>query len=147
MSDYKPTPEVIKAMLNKADEKLRSAVRDYEDGFYGDASSRAYYAAFHAISAALSFHGFTFSSHAQTLGAFNREFIKKGCFPPESFRKVQRLFEDRQVADYDWNISIEAETAEKDLSDAKWLVFACRDYLIDKQAIEDTEAGSKIWGT
>ena len=46
MSDYKPTPEVIKAMLNKADEKLRSAGRDYEDGFYGDASSRAYYAAF-----------------------------------------------------------------------------------------------------
>lgn len=138
MSDYKPTPKVIKAMLNKADEKLRSAGRDYDAGFYGDASSRAYYAAF---------HGFTFSSHAQTLGAFNREFIKKGCFPPESFRKVQRLFEDRQVADYDWNISIEAETAEKDLSDAKWLVFACRDYLIAKQAIEDTEAGSEVRGT
>jgi uncharacterized protein (UPF0332 family) len=44
VSDYKPTPKVIKAMLNKADEKLLSAGRDYEDGFYGDASSRAYYA-------------------------------------------------------------------------------------------------------
>ena len=134
MSDYKPTRAVIKAMLNKADEKLLSAGRDCEDGFYGDASSRAYYAAFHAISAVLAFHGFTFSSHAQTLGAFNREFIKKGYFPTESFRKVQRLFEDRQVADYDWNISIDAQTAEKDLSDAKWLVSACRDYLIAKQA-------------
>ena len=129
MNEYKPTPDVLSTMLRKAREKLASARKNLDSGFYGDVASRAYYAAFHAISAVLADRGLTFSSHAQTLGAFNRELIKTGIFPKDTFRKLQRLFEDRQVADYDWNISIDKKTAEKDLADAEWLVNACREYL------------------
>lgn len=129
MSDYQPTPEVLKAMLNKADEKLAVAKKDFELGFYGDTASRAYYAAFHAVSAVLAEKGLSFSSHAQLLGAFNREFVKTGVFPSDTFRKIQRLLEDRQVADYDWSLKVDKETAAKDLADAQWLVTACQEYL------------------
>jgi uncharacterized protein (UPF0332 family) len=129
MNEYKPTPDVLQAMLWKARENLASAQKNLDSGFYGDVASRAYYAAFHAISAVLADHGLTFSSHAQTLGSFNRELIKTGVFPADTFRKLQRLFEDRQVADYDWNISVDEETAKQDLADAEWLVNACREYL------------------
>ena len=100
-----------------------------ELGYYGDAASRAYYAVFHAISAVLAKKGLTFSSHAQTIGTFNREFVKSGIFPSDTYRKVQRLFEDRQTADYDWNLNLDKNTAKKDIRDAEWLVGICREYV------------------
>ena len=129
MTDYKPTNETLKAMIEKAEEKLEIATKEYEMGYYGDAVSRAYYAVFHAISAVLAQIGLTFSSHAQTIGAFNREFVKKGIFPQNTYRKIQRLFDNRHVADYDWNLNIEKEIAELDISEARWLVKACRKYI------------------
>ena len=42
------------------------------------AVSRAYYAAFHAVSAALLSRGETYSRHGQVLGAFNRAFVHTG---------------------------------------------------------------------
>jgi len=56
------TPEVLRGMLEKADEMLSSASRDVAAGDYGDAASRAYYAVFHAVSAALAGRGL--STHA-----------------------------------------------------------------------------------
>jgi len=129
MSPKPATPEALQAIIAKAEEKLSAARRDFEAGAFGDVSSRAYYAAFHAITAVLASRGLAFSSHAQTLGAFNREYIKSGIFPRDSFRIVQRLFEDRQVADYDWSRSIDLETARLDLEDAAGLVEACKRHL------------------
>ena len=120
------TAEVLRAMLAKADEMLSSANRDVAAGDYGDAASRAYYAVFHAISAALAGRGLSFSSHSQTIGAFNREFVKTGVFPPETSRRLQRLFEDRQIADYDWKRHVDEETAKQDVADAAWVVAECR---------------------
>ena len=122
LSGYKPTPDTLKAMLKKAQEKLEVAKKDFESGYFGDSSSRAYYAVFHAISADLAERGLTFASHAQTIGAFNREFIKERVFPSNTFRKIQRLFENRQMADYDWNFTFEKDHAEEDITDAEWLV-------------------------
>ena len=58
------TPEVLRGMLAKANEMLSSASRDVAAGDYGDAASRAYYAVFHAVSAALAGRGLSFSSHS-----------------------------------------------------------------------------------
>ena len=67
MTDYKPTDETLKAMIEKAEEKLDIATKEFEMGYYGDAVSRAYYAVFHAISAVLAHNGLTYSSHTQTI--------------------------------------------------------------------------------
>ena len=44
-------PAILKAMLDKARQKLAAAQRAFDAGDWDDASSRAYYAAFHAVSA------------------------------------------------------------------------------------------------
>lgn len=129
MSKRQATPQALRAMLKKARQKLAAARKDMEFSFFGEASSRAYYAAFHAVSAVLAHRGLAFSSHAQTLAAFNREFVKTAVFPPDTFRKLQRLFEDRQIADYDWTRDVDKQTAQKDLDDAQWLVDTSTKYL------------------
>ena len=73
----------LKAMLAQSEEKLRAARLLLDGGAWGDTSSRAYYAAFHAVSAVLLSRGETYSSHAQVLGRFNKEFVHSGVFPRE----------------------------------------------------------------
>jgi uncharacterized protein (UPF0332 family) len=129
MTGFRSAPDILNAMLAKAGEKLVAARRDFADGFYGEVSSRAYYAVFHAISAVLASRGMTFSSHAQVIGAFNKEFVKTAVFSADTTRKLQRLFEDRQISDYDCTGKIDEETAREDLDDAQALVDICRNYL------------------
>ena len=129
MSAYRPDVEVLRAMIRKAFEKLRVAEHDLAHGFAGDASSRAYYAAFHAVSAVLAERSMVFSSHAHVLGAFNREFVKAGSFSADAFRTLQRLFDDRQSADYNWTVDIDHETAGRDVEDARTIVEACCSHL------------------
>jgi len=70
----------LSQILMKAESKLKTAKIDFENGQYGDAISRAYYAVFHAISAVLLSKQLVFSSHSQVIGAFNKEFVKEGIF-------------------------------------------------------------------
>lgn len=121
--------EIVFAIIRKAQRKLDAAKRSFEHQDYEDAASRSYYAAFHAISAVLASKGLSFSSHMQTLSVFNREFIKTGLFPSDTFRKIQRLYDDRQLGDYDCTIDIDESTAQKDIQDADWLLESCRSFL------------------
>lgn len=129
MSKQRPSPSSLVAMMAKANEKLMAARRDLNDGYHGEAASRSYYAVFHALSAVLATEGLTFSSHSQTLGGFNKHFVKTGVFPKNTTRKLQQLFEDRQIADYDWITTVDEETARDDVQAAEEIVKACADYL------------------
>lgn len=125
MSLPDPKIEALRAMMAKSREKLDAARREMDAGFYGEVASRAYYAVFHAISAALFSRDLSFSSHAQVVGEFNRSFVKSGEFPPDTTRKLQRLFEDRQTADYDVIATVDELTARQDLNDAESIVASC----------------------
>lgn len=116
-------------MLSKAADKLAAAERDLAAGACAEAVSRAYYAVFHAMCAALATRGLSFSSHAQTIGAFNREFVRTGVFAPHVTRIVQQLFDDRHTADYDWLNDIESAVACEDVAAATRLVEECRRYV------------------
>jgi uncharacterized protein (UPF0332 family) len=118
----------ITALLNKAESKLKTARIDFDSGQYDDAVSRAYYAAFHAISAALLSKNLTFSSHGQLIGAFNREFINNGIFPEEYSSLMQQIFKDRQVSDYDPITEITEETAQKHIKTAETIINAIKSY-------------------
>ena len=119
------------ALLAKAARTLEAAKNSFAHDFFDDASSRAYYAAFHAMSAALGDRDLFFTSHGQVLGAFNKELVKTGICVSEAFQKIRQLFEHRQIGDYSATISIDRSTAMQDLLDAEWLVEECR-RLIDK---------------
>ena len=122
------TPECA-ALLAKADSKLKTARIDFANGRYDDAVSRAYYAAFHAMSAALLAKGLAFSSHGQVIGAFSREFLKTGVLASSFGRAVQELFADRQIGDYDVFSSIDPKTAERDVREAERLFAAVSRHL------------------
>ena len=119
----------LKAMLAQANEKLRAAKLLLEGNAWADAMSRAYYAAFHAVSAALLSKGQTYSSHAQTLGAFNKEVVRSGIFPSEFTTFLTRLFEDRQSGDYDFEPGFTEVEARQDVADAERIVKAIQRYL------------------
>ena len=112
--------------LDAARRKLEGARSALDNGFFEDASSRAYYAAFHAATAALASRGLSYSSHGQVIGAFNREFVHSSLLPPEAFAMLQRLFADRQVGDYSASRAISRETAERGIADAAWILDAVR---------------------
>ena len=118
--------ESLRAIIAKADENIAVANIDMKAGFPSAAASHAYYAAFHAATAALATLGLSFSSHRQAIGAFNREFVKKGALPPDVKGTLQSLFEHRQTADYDWQNAIDPQTAAEDLAAARAIVDACR---------------------
>lgn len=120
-------------MMQKAASKLKTARIDFENGQYDDSVSRAYYAVFHAISAALLQKGLTYSSHSQVIGAFNREFVKQGIFPKEITAIIQGLFADRQTGDYDLGDIIDEETAGLGIKNADRILQAIQVYLEEER--------------
>jgi uncharacterized protein (UPF0332 family) len=74
-------------------------------------------------------HGHAYSSHAQVLGAFNRDFVHAGAFPREFTATLARLFEDRQTGDYDPTATLDVDEAARDVEDAARIVEAVAAHL------------------
>jgi uncharacterized protein (UPF0332 family) len=116
-------------MFAKAARKLTSARMSLSVGDWEQTASCAYYAAFHAVSALLESRGQTYSSHHQTIGAFNKTFVATGLLPRETGRKLADLFDDRQDSDYNIEVIISEEMAINDLAFATELIRLCRAHL------------------
>ena len=127
----------VTALLTLADAKLRAAGLLVAGGAWGDASSRAYYAAFHAVSVALLSRGETYARHGQVLGAFNRAFVHAGLFPQEFTVLLTRLFENRQSGDYGVLPGVTEAEARQDVADAQWIVEAIRRFLSPPPRVGD----------
>jgi uncharacterized protein (UPF0332 family) len=59
-----------------------------------------YYVTFYYVQAILLTRNLSFRRHGQTIGAFQREFVKAGGFAPSAGELVRKLFTVRQGADY-----------------------------------------------
>ena len=121
--------DIIRLILRKAHEKLTTAEIDFNNERYDDSISRTYYAVFHAISAVLLSKGLHYSSHAQVIGNFNKEFVKTKIFPKTFTKIIQRLFEERQIGDYDIESGITKKEAKINLDDASRIIVAVHKYL------------------
>ena len=119
----------IEIMLSKAESKLRIAELLLAEQAWEDAVSRAYYAAFHAVSALHLSKENSYSSHSQVIGQFNKQYVKPGAFSKECTLILTRLFEDRQSADYDVIGALGKDDAQQDVADAAKLISMVRDYL------------------
>jgi len=116
-------------MIAKARIKIDSAQILLINGNYDDSVSRSYYAVFFAVSAALYSKGLSFSSHSQAIGAFNREFVKTGIFPPTFTKMIKLMFNERQTGDYDFDSWIDEEIAQEGIDNAKLIVSEIDRYL------------------
>lgn len=123
-------------MLARAADKLAVAQLLLDNSAWEDAASRAYYAAFHAVSALLFSRGKSYSSHAQLIGAFNRDFVKTQVFNRDFTAILTRLFEDRQSGDYDVFAAITEQEARRDVDAARRIVDSIQRYLANEPPSE-----------
>ena len=104
MSTDPALQEQLKSMMSKARRSLNAARRHLADSDFDFAASRAYYAAFYAMEAALLTRGVTCSTHGGVLASFSERFIKTGSLPTEFGSKATRLFRERQIGDYEFDV-------------------------------------------
>jgi len=79
------------------------------------AASRAYYSAFHAVTALLALRGMTFSKHAALRAAIHRDLIKTKEWSADLGRGFDFLLELRETGDYGGLIAVSKEDVEKAL--------------------------------
>lgn len=114
----------IELIIEKAHRLLKTAELDLDGGDCESSSSRAYYAVFHMMEGALLFKGFSYSRHSAVISNFNLHFIKQGVFPKEFSKNIERLFEQRQLGDYDVEDNISKDDAVENIDIAVKMVKA-----------------------
>lgn len=137
MSEFDPqVKEKIATMISRSRESLLVARLLYNDGHYNDAASKSYYAAFHALQAALLSIGLTFSKHSGVIAAFNKNFVLKGLFPKDFSQKISRLYRDRLIGDYEYDENVSQEESQQDLADVEELVRAIEAHLRRRELLD-----------
>lgn len=114
----------ITANLKRAEDSIAAAKKLLEDGYCDFAASRAYYAAFYAVTAVLLFVGAEFSKHSSAISAFNKEFIKTGRFDARLGTELRWLFELRGIGDYGQDKHVSSEHAKKAIESAEGILQA-----------------------
>lgn len=94
------TPEPPAHHLAKAERFARAARTLLAAGLAEQATSDAYYAAFHGATALLASAGFQVEAHDGLRRLFALHFVKDGPLPPHAARDLNRLLSDRLLADY-----------------------------------------------
>ena len=121
-------PEAILAL---ARDDLTTAHRDLDAGFARQAASRAYYAVFHAVSAALSKAGVQTKSHAGVRSQFSRVFVLDGPFETADAKTLARLARLRHDADYEVGRDVSIGAAREAVAAAASLVDRLATWLAD----------------
>ena len=111
--------------MERASEKLEVAKSLFENEFYPDAVSRAYYAMFYAARALLSKKNIYPKTHRGVISQFGLLFVKAGKFKKEIFDLFARAQEDREEADYGLLSEIEEEEAKRIIGGAEEFLREC----------------------
>lgn len=85
-------------------------------------ASRAYYAAFHAISAYFTSLGKSFSKHSALESAIYKEFIKTGLWPVEIGKNFSWLMSTRSTGDYGGGMHVSEEDAVAAVEKAREII-------------------------
>jgi uncharacterized protein (UPF0332 family) len=93
------------------------------------ATSRAYYAAFHALTALFALRGQSFSKHAAVRGALHKNLIKTGEWPVELGKEYDFLTGLREMSDYGDVARVSEEDARRAVEAAQRIIAACQEKL------------------
>jgi len=114
------------AELARAADCLREAQALHAAGLPYGATSRAYYAVFHAVRALLFSLGLEVRSHRAALSLFGEHFVKPGRVSAELGRLASHMQRDREDADYDPGTVVTAQQAAGSVTDAETIVAEAR---------------------
>jgi hypothetical protein len=118
--------EEVQQYFERAAECVEDGRILFENSRLAASLNRAYYAMFHAATAALLSKDIRRRSHHGILSAFGETFVKTGRIDQEFFRFFREAFERRQQSDYQPVVEVDRETAQQMLDHALDFVDACR---------------------
>lgn len=91
------------------------------------AASRAYYAAFYAVSALLALQGKTFTKHSSVETAVHRDLVKAGPWSQALGREYSRLVGLRNTGDYGGSQHVRSRDAAESVEAAEQILRAVAD--------------------
>jgi uncharacterized protein (UPF0332 family) len=95
------------------------------------AANRAYYAAFHAVTALFALEGKSFSKHTAVRAAVHNELVKPGRWPVELGASYNDLMSARHTGDYGGAIHVSRAEAEDAITVAAQVLDAVRSMATD----------------
>lgn len=98
---------------------------------YKSANNRAYYAIFHAVNAIHALNGNAFKRHKDTIGYFNKKYVKTEIFPRDMGRKIGEAEEIRHESDYDDFYIASREESERQAAVAEEFIQMAEKYCED----------------
>ncbi|MCD6146033.1 MAG: HEPN domain-containing protein [Methanosarcinales archaeon] len=108
----------IKALLEKAENRLEVSRSLFENSYYEDAVSRAYYCMFFAAKALLLAKNISVKTHRGLIRKFGLEFVNRNLIE-EYYGRALRIAEElREEADYSISRKISEEEAKSVIDDA-----------------------------
>ena len=116
----------MKEHLARAEEFLEAAEWLISGKYHDVALGRAYYAMFHAATAALETRGIRRGSHHGIISAFGEQFVKTGIVPREMQKHFQNAFDARLDSDYMSSPGITAVEARAAVERARRFVEFCK---------------------
>ena len=116
------TRTLAKYRLRRADEALKEAELLLGEGYVNTFVNRLYYACFYAVSGLLLLEGKSSSKHRGIRALFHQRFVRTGVFGKETGQFYDRLFDNRQKADYADLVAFEKSDVEPWLSQAQEFV-------------------------
>ena len=132
-SESETIQDLVLYRIETAKSDLKSAEVLLNAGEYRGANNRAYYSIYHAISAIHALNGKAYKRHKDSLGNFNKEYIKTGIFPGTLGRRIAEAEEIRHASDYDDFYIATKEEAEEQIMTADELIrlieIYCKEHL------------------
>lgn len=119
----------ICSLIDRANRYLATAKLLVEKGDYESCVSRAYYAMFYCAEAVLLTKHLSLSSHRAVISAFGEHFIKTGVFSKELGRELNRAFDRRQIADYEFRLVTSKQKAQESVERCETFVCGVSEYL------------------
>jgi len=133
----------LKQKLARGREDLSDARDLYQRGNYRLSINRAYYAAFHVVSATLNAIGQDRSKHSGVESAFHQYLIKPGLIEVEHGTTFKLARKWREDADYGVGLAFTEETARDILKQCERLVQRMERYLHETGQLEDIDDSSE----
>jgi uncharacterized protein (UPF0332 family) len=130
------TAEYARTEWDRALEAFRSAQILAANAGFDSATSRAYYAAFHAVTALFALEDRTFTKHTALQAAVHRDLVKAGRWSADLGRDYSFCLDLRGVGDYGSDVRIDAKQATDAIAAARRILLAIHQVLpIDFPAV------------
>jgi len=108
--------EEVEKYFEKAESSLWVARTLFDDSYFADACSKAYYVMYYAAQALLRNSNIKVKKHSAVVAKLGEHFAKAGKIDPKYHRYMIDAKKRREIADYDIFSSVDEETSKERIS-------------------------------